>query len=46
MGADGEALAALMATIGAQRPAMRFKKDAMPVPVPRFGAGNTSGVYA
>ena len=34
----------LAATIGAQRPAIRLKNEAMPVPVPRFGAGKTSGV--
>ena len=32
--------------MGAQRPAIRFKHEAMPVPVPRFGAGNVSGVMA
>ncbi|KAL9044478.1 MAG: hypothetical protein Q9214_002385 [Letrouitia sp. 1 TL-2023] len=44
IGAFGLASPALTATIGAQRPAMRFRHEAMPVPVPRFGAGNTSGV--
>ena len=36
--------AELTATIGAQRPATRLKNEAIPVPVPRFGAGKTSGV--
>ena len=43
-GALGLVLPALAATMGAQRPAIRFRQDAMPVPVPRLGAGNTSGV--
>lgn len=46
IGACGLADPALTATIGAQRPAMRFRNDAMPVPVPRLGAGKTSGVYS
>lgn len=33
-----------MATRGAQRPAIRLRQLAMPVPVPRLGAGKTSGV--
>ena len=32
------------AMMGAERPATRLRNDAIPVPVPRFGAGNTSGV--
>lgn len=43
MGALGLALAALTATMGAQRPARRLKKLEIPVPVPRLGAGKTSG---
>ena len=34
------------AMMGAQRPATRFRKEAIPVPVPRTGAGKISGVYA
>lgn len=45
-GAFGLTLPAWTATIGAQRPAIRLKQDAIPVPVPRLGAGKTSGVYA
>lgn len=45
-GAFGFAPPALTATIGAQRPAILFRADAIPVPVPRLGAGKTSGVYA
>ena len=44
MGALGFACPALTATIGAQRPAMRLRQEAMPVAVPLFGAGKTSGV--
>ena len=43
-GALGLASPAWIATIGAHRPAILFRHDAMPVPVPRFGAGKTSGV--
>lgn len=43
-GAFGLAPPALTATIGAQSPAILFKHEAIPVPVPLFGAGNTSGV--
>lgn len=43
-GAFGLRLPALTATIGAQSPVILFKQDAIPVPVPRLGAGNTSGV--
>ena len=43
-GALGLAPPAWIATIGAHRPAILFRHDAMPVPVPRFGAGKTSGV--
>jgi len=32
------------ATTGAASPAILFRRDAIPVPVPRTGAGNTSGV--
>ena len=32
------------ATIGAHNPAIRLKNEAIPVPVPRFGAGKISGV--
>ena len=45
-GALGLTLPAWTATIGAQRPVILFKQDAIPVPVPRLGAGKTSGVYA
>lgn len=45
-GALGLTLPACTATIGAQRPVILFKQEAIPVPVPRFGAGKTSGVYA
>lgn len=31
-----------MATIGAHRPAILLKNEAIPVPVPRFGAGKVS----
>lgn len=44
MGALGLASPALTAMIGAQRPAMRLRQEAMPVPVPLLGAGKTSGV--
>jgi hypothetical protein len=44
IGAFGFELPALMATIGAHRPAIRLRKLDMPVPVPRMGAGKTSGV--
>lgn len=43
-GPDGSAWPALMATRGAHRPSKRLRKELMPVPVPRLGAGNTSGV--
>lgn len=45
-GAFGLTDPALTATIGAQRPAILLRQDAIPVPVPRLGAGKTSGVYA
>jgi hypothetical protein len=45
-GAFGFTWPAWTATIGAQRPVILFKQDAIPVPVPRLGAGKTSGVYA
>ena len=32
--------------MGAQRPAIRFRQLEIPLPVPRLGAGKTSGVYA
>jgi hypothetical protein len=37
---------AWIATMGAMRPQIRFNIEAIPVPVPRLGAGKTSGVYA
>lgn len=43
-GALGLTPPALTATMGAQSPATRLKKLAIPVPVPRLGAGKTSGV--
>ena len=43
-GALGLTLPAWTATIGAHRPLMRLRQDAIPVPVPRLGAGKTSGV--
>ena len=46
IGALGFRLPAWTATIGAQRPVILFRHDAIPVPVPRLGAGKTSGVYA
>lgn len=46
MGAFGFTPPACTATMGAHRPVTRLKKDAIPVPVPRLGAGKTSGVYA
>ena len=45
-GALGLSFPALTATMGAQRPVILLRHDAMPVPVPRLGAGKTSGVYA
>lgn len=45
-GALGFALGMFAAMMGAQRPAMRLRKEQIPVPVPRTGAGKTSGVYA
>lgn len=45
-GALGFVPGILAAMMGAVRPPMRFRKLATPVPVPRFGAGNTSGVKA
>ena len=45
MGTLGFAPDPLMATMGAQRPATRLKKDATPVPVPLFGAGKVSGYH-
>jgi hypothetical protein len=44
MGAFGFEPPACMATIGAQSPATRLRKLDIPVPVPRIGAGKTSGV--
>ena len=46
IGASGFTFPAWTATIGAHRPVILFKQDAIPVPVPRLGAGKTSGVYA
>ena len=43
-GALGSTLPAWTATIGAHSPQIRFKHEAIPVPVPLFGAGKTSGV--
>ena len=43
-GALGLTPPAWTATMGAQRPVIRLKNDAIPVPVPRLGAGKTSGV--
>lgn len=43
-GALGSKPPACAATMGAQRPVMRFRQDAIPVPVPLFGAGKISGV--
>ena len=43
-GALGLTLPAWTATIGAHRPAILLKHEAIPVPVPRLGAGKTSGV--
>ena len=43
-GALGLRPPACTATIGAQRPVIRLKNEAIPVPVPRLGAGKTSGV--
>ena len=36
----------LAAMSGADSPAIRFRRLAMPVPVPRLGAGKTSGVLS
>ena len=44
MGMMGWDVLMFAAMMGAERPAARLRNDAMPVPVPRFGAGNTSGV--
>ena len=41
----GFELPAYIPISGAHNPAMRLKKLATPVPVPRLGAGKTSGVY-
>jgi hypothetical protein len=46
IGADGFTSPACAATAGARRPAILLSKLAIPEPVPRTGAGNTSGVYA
>lgn len=43
-GAFGLALGIFAAMIGAQSPAILFKQLEIPVPVPRLGAGKTSGV--
>ncbi len=45
-GAFGLTDPAWTATIGAQRPEILLRQDAIPVPVPRLGAGKTSGAYA
>lgn len=45
-GAFGLEAPACTATMGARRPQIRFKQEAIPVPVPRFGAGKTSGVLS
>jgi len=45
-GAFGLVPGIFAAIIGAVNPPTLFKKLAMPVPVPLFGAGKTSGVYA
>jgi hypothetical protein len=42
----GFSLPACIATIGAKMPAMRLNAEAIAIAVPRYGAGNTSGVYA
>jgi len=44
MGALKLATGMLAAMMGAHKPPILFKKLEMPVPVPLFGAGNTSGV--
>jgi len=46
IGPEALTLPTCAATKGAERPAIRLSKLAMPEPVPRTGAGNTSGVYA
>lgn len=46
IGIFGFAVEAWIATIGAQSPATRLKKEAIPVPVPRLGAGNVSVMKA
>lgn len=46
MGVEGFVTPVLAATSGAASPASLFNRLAMPDPVPRTGAGNTSGVYA
>jgi hypothetical protein len=46
IGADGFTSPACAATAGAKSPAILLSRLAMPEPVPRTGAGNTSGVYA
>ena len=45
-GAFGFVPGIFAAMIGAQRPPTLFKKLAIPVPVPLFGAAIASGVYA
>ena len=44
MGAMGSSTPSFAATSGAQIPAILFKRLAIPDPVPRTGAGNTSAV--
>lgn len=44
IGVLGSTPRVLEAMIGAQIPAILLRKEAMPVPVPLFGAGSTSGV--
>jgi hypothetical protein len=46
IGAEGFTKPACAATAGAKRPAILLSRLAIPEPVPRTGAGNTSGVYA
>jgi hypothetical protein len=44
IGASGLVSGIFAAIMGAQSPPIRFRKLEIPVPVPLFGAGNTSGV--
>lgn len=46
IGASGCRSPVCAATIGANRPDRRLNREAIPLPVPRFGAGKISGVLS